>query len=861
MHLLLISPILLLYITAFAWIAGVRILIEWCLLNPETFLSNQSFVSISLTCADATVDTAIPYSVAITEFESFTDSLQCASLVTPLDNAMSVMSVSELQPTRVGRLLIVNVQSIVTVSIHEVYMSWVCSKAHECDTYWITYSVYLQVLHFFCDCLNKVSRLYGALMDLQLHWPSSIHKLNLYAICWCSLKPLTVAEICQYIKFKILRQFMHSHDYYALVEGYIVKRRTVILLILNYWLFYHGMCSRAHRSLLREDITKFSLARASELDVELDVGGGKIPVFFFKDLQPYVQDGNNKFPENAEFRYAAHKHSKVTDALYRHGQDCDYIHTKFPLNQFVAKGTMKNFRSIAKSHNIYVPSKAKIDTAALYLKDHHCSSCETHVTVFAPHIRKSNSLKCKNWYAALNPTTKSKRIKDVQTKNEAKVKKKEKISPPLPIQHPFPPPPPSIELKETVVRNWCHDSLPENFTESGCAVCGQLVPVKQLKKLSETECDIDILNREGMGVTRQERFSNDDPILEIKGPVLDHECTKICRSCENSLSMGLTPKYALANGLWLGAIPRQLQNLSFTEQLLISRVHRNKCIVRASSGMHKMKCNAIMFENPIPKIYQRLPPSIDDLDDVLAFIFTGPCHPTPKDLERTPLLVRRRKVAEALEWLKLNHTDYFDLDIAYDNLEAYPEKGPPVIITYRNADGNKEPEATSAFDNEEEDGVEDGPCPFVVNGVMGEELESLSLKAMIAKAAKHLREDNGGVLAIGHSAKPQSIYNNPQLYPMMFPFLFPYGLGGICSVNSDAFKMSDMMHKRRLLMYHDKRFQTDAYFPLVAFNHEQIKKSTTGGYLLTEKHNFHDIADRLMNIDTSVLEDLSKRLS
>ena len=47
----------------------------------------------------------------------------------------------------------------------------------------------------------------------------------------------------------------------------------------------------------------------------------------------------------------------------------------------------------------------------------------------------------------------------------------------------------------------------------------------------------------------------------------------------------------------------------------------------------------------------------------------------------------------------------------------------------------------------------------------------------------------------------------------------------------------------------------------MAFNHEQIKKSTTGGYLLTEKHNFHDIADRLMNIDTSVLEDLSKRLS
>ncbi|KIM78977.1 hypothetical protein PILCRDRAFT_47221, partial [Piloderma croceum F 1598] len=156
------------------------------------------------------------------------------------------------------------------------------------------------------------------------------------------------------------------------------------------------------------------------------------------------------------------------------------------------------------------------------------------------------------------------------------------------------------------------------------------------------------------------------------------------------------------------------------------------------------------------------------LDKVLAFIFTGPCRPTVEDLERTPLLIRRRKVAEALEWLKLNHSDYVGLDVAYDNLEAYPENGPPVVMVYRSAEGNKVPEATSAFDNEDEDGVEDGPCPFVVNGVTGEQLESMTLEAMIAKAAKHLREDNGGVLAVGHNDRPQSTYHNPQLYPMMF---------------------------------------------------------------------------------------------
>jgi hypothetical protein len=277
--------------------------------------------------------------------------------------------------------------------------------------------------------------------------------------------------------------------------------------------------------------------------------------------------------------------------------------------------------------------------------------------------------------------------------------------------------------------------------------------------------------------------------------------------------------------------------------------------------MHKMKANAIMFENPTPKIYQALPPSLKELDDVLAFIFTGPCKPTPEDMERTPLLVCRCKVSHALEWLKLNHVDYYDLEISYDNLNEYPENGSPVVVAYRHAETNKDPEATSAFDQDNEDGVEDGPCPFVVNGITGEQLEINNPKALIARATKHLMECNGGVLAISHDKTPQSIYHNPQLYPMMFPHLFPYGLGGIGSTDSHIVKISEMMHKRRLLMYHDKRFQCDPYFPLVAFNHEQMKKGTTGGYLLTENYNFNNIAERLMNLDMGILSDLSKRLS
>jgi len=83
-------------------------------------------------------------------------------------------------------------------------------------------------------------------------------------------------------------------------------------------------------------------------------------------------------------------------------------------------------------------------------------------------------------------------------------------------------------------------------------------------------------------------------------------------------------------------------------------VRHNRCLVRVSSGMHKMQANAISYANPMPKIYHTLPPPIEELVEVLAFIYTGPCKPTKSDFERIPLLVRCKKVATALEWLKLN---------------------------------------------------------------------------------------------------------------------------------------------------------------------------------------------------------------
>ena len=114
-------------------------------------------------------------------------------------------------------------------------------------------------------------------------------------------------------------------------------------------------------------------------------------------------------------------------------------------------------------------------------------------------------------------------------------------------------------------------------------------------------------------------------------------------------------------------------------------------------------------------------------------------------------------------------------------------------------------------------------------------------------------------MAITHEEEPESLYNNPQLYPQMFSWLFPYGLGGLGNNNGHK-AVSEMLHKKHLLMYHDKKFQMDPYFPLIAFNHEQIKKSITEGYLLANKDNFEHISNCLLNTKDSVLMEMIDKL-
>ncbi|KAK0432705.1 hypothetical protein EV421DRAFT_1893120 [Armillaria borealis] len=282
-----------------------------------------------------------------------------------------------------------------------------------------------------------------------------------------------------------------------------------------------------------------------------------------------------------------------------------------------------------------------------------------------------------------------------------------------PISLAFPPKPLDEKLSHMIISDFCAASAPEEFKEAGCAVCGQLTPLKKLSSIWHIKHFLHIL--ENPSATRKERYCETDPVKNLDGPVLDMSTDFICLSCHASVQKGIVPSNALCNGLWLGGVPQVLSELSFVECLLVSHIQHNSCFVKIIS-------HVISFESPLAKIYDILPPPKKDIDEVLAILFTGPNKPTEEDLKRTPLLVRHHVVFNALSWLCNNHTDYQHVKFFKANFNEYKENDTPVDIIYQHSLSNKVPEDTSVFDMTDADGTDNGVCPIVVHSIVGEQL-------------------------------------------------------------------------------------------------------------------------------------------
>ncbi|KIJ37914.1 hypothetical protein M422DRAFT_177292 [Sphaerobolus stellatus SS14] len=443
-----------------------------------------------------------------------------------------------------------------------------------------------------------------------------------------------------------------------------------------------------------------------------------------------------------------------------------------------------------------------------------CEACSTYVCIFHKKQQCTNAQRKREVQ-----TTYQKKLTTHQGQKEpAFVCKPDTVS--------FPPPPLKQKELASIVSQFCKAIAPNEFEEVGCAVCGILTQRRLALHKDKVKFDWSLLNTVTGNVAKLEHNSDID-INDYTGPVIDTKCKHVC---SNLLLKRKIPLLSLCNGNWIGDIPEQLQGPSYAKKLLIAMVHPNYCMIRVEAGMKKLIANAVLIPNPVPKIYHMLPPHHNELDQILAFVYTGPLPPTKEDLKRTPFI--------------LNHSDYTNIEISEENVQSYENGEPPVTIEYHKQDTNKHPIAVGMDDVEgDELGTSSDDCPFIVHGLT---------------TIEHM-ETGGKSLGIGTSSKLASLYNNPQLYPKSFPWLFPYGLGGIGNEHGSV-KVPETHRKCQLLLYHDKRFQLDSTFVLMAFNHSQIKTATTVGFLLTKKSNFDEIANQLLTVNQTILLKLVNRM-
>jgi hypothetical protein len=395
------------------------------------------------------------------------------------------------------------------------------------------------------------------------------------------------------------------------------------------------------------------------------------------------------------------------------------IRANYPLRLVVVGLSGSRLRKIAAVHGVPARQKDHVDAIRRQLEDHECVTCPETITVYQL-VANTKPEKMAQARATAQAWREAKRDKkmDAVKASAALLKKRRQIrdrrkkerEPSKDAPSRFPPVPPSQGLRHQVISGMCDELDPATLEEMGCAVCGSLTPRIELTKMTDTTVNWDVLKV--AGVTRKERFTNHDPIEELDGPVLADGCDSVCTDCESTLLKGAVPLRSLANNIWIGCVPWQLKDLSFAERMLISKVRHNRCVVRVASGRGKMSANAIMFATPIVKIYQVLPVSKDELSEVLAFVFLGSARPTEEDFARTPMLVRRTRVKDALDWLKLNHRDYTDLEISPENLQDLPENGIPCGVDWKETvegETNNVAEAMSVHDTGEE---EEGICCF-----------------------------------------------------------------------------------------------------------------------------------------------------
>lgn len=219
-------------------------------------------------------------------------------------------------------------------------------------------------------------------------------------------------------------------------------------------------------------------------------------------------------------------------------------------------------------------------------------------------------------------------------------------------------------LKAKISQMFQEETSSDALREKMCASCAESVPADKCEVLPTNSLNLELLKRPDDGVSEVEAedvnfcYTNPDCVsLEFhsfdgidKGVMLEPASVlstddeeevylQICRHCSCSLAQNKLPQFVIANQMFLGNCPLELQNLMFIEESIISLCRAKLYLIQLRAdkanddivppNMQRGLCGHVIVYPQSPQtVTKKLLPKINNIITPVCVLFIGSQPPT-----------------------------------------------------------------------------------------------------------------------------------------------------------------------------------------------------------------------------------------
>jgi hypothetical protein len=358
----------------------------------------------------------------------------------------------------------------------------------------------------------------------------------------------------------------------------------------------------------------------------------------------------------------------------------------------------------------------------------------------------------------------------------------------------------------------------KSMSEYVCAVCDNLVLANECshKKLSEMSAFLEIMKKklqfpDDLNELNRAFYDVSSKSESLRGIMLSHggvretdsnDCViTFCNSCESNIRKNSSenpPKFAIANGLWIGRLPPDFDDATKTEHAMMNLAQSNSFVTTVIGGYNrKLSSHAYSFRSKPTVPAAMLPRDILGSGEIKVGI-AGALTSPQKMLLKRKYCVRipcLKKIGDFYsKWNRLYTNVKFDfMNPELENVDSHIVQK---IFDEHDLDERVEQLDQQPRHSEQKD----------------DNSNERSSQTRVSVITEH---EIGATLGVWRSNEILSDYK-PEYWTQTFCELFPFGRGGL--EEKRTVKIGLKCYLQNLLRLSSRRFASHESFPLVAFD-------------------------------------------